>query len=294
MGTVSERAKTERFKFIARLSCHFGVRYLCQKLNVSTSGYYKWASRPVSARVQRNIELTHKVKAIFEEHKGNYGSPRVHKVLINLGLKVNRKRVAWIMKTEGLVAKAATLYRRKPLAENTCRQAQNLIYKQTPHTLNQHWAGDVSYLRVNGKWFYLSVVLDLYSRKVIGWSLDSHRTTDLTLKSLRMAIRNRKVEPGLIFHSDKGAEYGSHLFQDQLKQVGIKPSMNRPKAMIDNILVETFFRTFKTETFHGEKFENFKHLYSMTKWYLEDYYNSLRMHTSLGFKSPEQYERISI
>lgn len=137
------------------------------------------------------------------------------------------------------------------------------------------------------------MILDLYSRKVVGWSLGRNRTTELTLKSLNMAINTRDISSGLIFHSDKGSEYGAHDFQNKLRSVGIRPSMNRPKTMTDNIHVESFFRTFKTESFHGVVFEDEEHLFEMTQWYLDDYYNCHRMHTSLGFKSPNQYERMT-
>jgi len=231
---------------------------------------------------------------IFERHDGNYGSPRIHRELLNLGLVVNRKRVARIMREERLIAKAARLYRRKALPENPCITVENLRYNIPPPSgQNQQWAGDVTYLKVKGEWIYLSVILDLYSRKIIGWSLGKTRTTELTLKSLDMAINARKFEPGLIFHSDKGAEYGAHIFQNKLRSVGIRPSMNRHKTMTDNIHVESFFRTFKTESFHGEIFEDIDHLYEVTRWYLEDYYNCVRMHTSLSFKSPQQYERMA-
>ena len=294
MGRVSEGPKEFQFRFIKNHRECFGVRYLCRKLFVSFSGFYKWLNRPISLRAVENGELVHSIKRIFERHDGNYGSPRIHRTLVDLGLVVNHKRVARIMREERLIAKAAKLYRRKALPENPCITVDNLRYNIPPPSgTNQQWAGDVSYLKVNGEWIYLSVILDLYSRKVIGWSLGKNRTTDLTLKSLDMAIKSREFEPGLIFHSDKGSEYGAHIYQNKLRSVGILPSMNRHKTMTDNIHVESFFRTFKTESFHGEIFESMEHLFDITKWYLEDYYNGERMHTSLCFKSPVQYERMA-
>lgn len=294
MGTVSEGPKEFRFRFIKDHRERFGVRYLCRKLSVSFSGFYKWLARPISSIATKNEGLTHSIKVIFARHDGNYGSPRIHRELLNLGVVVNHKRVARIMREERLIAKAARLYRRKALPENPCITVENLRYNIPPPSgQNQQWAGDVTYLKVKGEWIYLSVILDLYSRKIIGWSLGKKRTTELTLKSLDMAINTRKIESGLIFHSDKGAEYGAHIFQNKLRSVGIKPSMNRHKTMTDNIHVESFFRTFKTESFHGEFFENMEHLYDITKWYLEEYYNCIRMHTALSFKSPQQYERMA-
>lgn len=293
MGTVSEGSKEERFRFIADHRIHFGVRYLCRNLRVSPSGFYKWLIRPESSRKIANAELTSLIRAIFEQNDGNYGSPGIYRELVDQGLLVNHKRVERIMRKERLVGKAAKLYRRKALPGNSCIKVENLRYNIPPPSApNQQWAGDVTYLKLKGEWIYLSVVLDLYSRKVIGWSLGRNRTTELTLKSMEMALDARKVNSGLMFHSDKGSEYGAHEFQNRLRSAGIKPSMNRPQKMTDNIHVESFFRTFKTESFHGEVFEDDAHLYNVTKWYLEDYYNCRRMHTSLGFKSPVHYERM--
>ncbi|GAB1263188.1 IS3 family transposase [Aurantivibrio plasticivorans] len=293
MGTVSSEPKKQRFQFIEEHRKQFGVRYLCRRLSVSHSGFYKWLVRPESQREVDNKALTQTIRWLFDLHDGNYGSPRIHKTLVEEGQLVNRKRIARIMREERLVAKAAKLYRRKSLPGSSCIKVGNLRWNVAPPDgPNQQWAGDVSYLKLKGEWIYLSVILDLYSRKVIGWSLGRNRTAELTLKSLEMALSTRKIEPGLIFHSDKGSEYGAHDYQNRLRAAGIRPSMNRPKSMTDNIHVESFFRTFKTESFHGEVFEDEEHLYDVTQWYLNEYYNCHRMHTSLGFKSPVQYERM--
>ena len=292
MGTVSEGPKEKRFHFIAENRSLFGVRYLCSRLGVSTSGFYKWLKKPRSTRSVSNERMTALIRKVFTAHDGNYGSPRVHQALKDMGIAVNSKRVERIMREERLIAKAAKLYRRKALSGNSCIKATNLRCSQpAPSSPNQQWAGDVSYLKVNGAWVYLAVILDLYSRKVVGWSLGHSRTSELTMSALKMALSQRKVSSGLIFHSDKGAEYGAHEYQNLLKASGIRQSMNRPRMMTDNIHVESFFRTFKTETFRGVVFENIKHLREITRWYLEEYYNRHRIHTSIGFKSPEEYEK---
>ena len=240
------------------------------------------------------MALAVEIRSIFDEHDGNYGSPRIHRTLLSRGWRINRKRVERLMREERLVGKAAKLYRRKPLAANKCITVGNIRCELGfPSGVNQQWVGDVSYLKLKGEWVYLSVILDLYSRKIIGWSLGKHRTTELTLELLEMALKEREVLPGLVFHSDKGSEYGAHAFQNRLRSAGIKPSMNRPKMMTDNIHVESFFRTYKTEVFKGEYFDDERQLRDVTQWYLEEYYNDKRMHTSLGFKSPNQYERMA-
>jgi len=293
VGQVSEGSKKERFQFIADNRSEFGVRYLCDRLGVSSAGFYKWVDRPLMYS-EANVELLKAIKRLFVLHKGNYGYPRIYRALCDEGWHVNRKRVARLMREERLMGKAAQLYRRKKLPENRCISVDNLRYKRpAPKGPNEQWVGDVSYLSFKGEWMYLSVVLDLYSRKVIGWSLDSQRTTSLTLASLTMALLTREKKDGLIFQNDKGAEYASHIFQSALREAGIRPSMNRPKSMIDNIHVESFFRTFKTESYHGEYFHDRSELAELTRWYLNEYYNHQRLHSSLGFKTPHCYETMA-
>ena len=293
MGQVSEGTKKERFQFIADHRSEFGIGYLCDRLAVSRGGFHRWKNRP-TVHSEANEALLKAIKRLFVYHNGNYGYPRIYRALRDEGWKVNRKRVARLMREERLVGKAAKLYRRKKLPENSCTRLDNLRYKKpAPKRPNEQWVGDVSYINFKGHWLYLSVVLDLYSRKVIGWSLDSQRTTTLTLASLEMALSQREKKSGLIFHSDKGAEYASHIFQARLRSAGIKPSMNRPKSMIDNIHVESFFRTFKTESYHGEYFHDQAEFAERTRWYLDEYYNHHRIHSSLGFKTPHCYETMA-
>ncbi|PRO70159.1 IS3 family transposase [Alteromonas gracilis] len=291
MGGVSEGTKSEKFSFINERRDEFGIRYLCTQLQVSTSGFYKWLHKGLSHRQALNTELTKEIYRLYTLHKGNYGSPRIHKQLQAQGWQVNHKRVERIMREQKLVGKAAKIYRRHALPENTCNKVGNLILNHAiPPRPNQQWCGDVSYLKLNGQFIYLAVVLDMYSRKVIGWSLDRQRKVSLTIDALDMAVKSRQLCSGLIFHSDKGTEYACHDYQNHLKKCGIKPSMNRPGKMTDNIYVETFFRTFKTETYHGERFKDESHLRKTTQWYIEENYNNQRIHSSLNFKTPQQYE----
>lgn len=161
------------------------------------------------------------------------------------------------MRDIGLVGKVSKLYRSKSLAENVCITVGNLKrLEEPPQSVNQQWAGDVTYLKVNGEWSYLAVIIDLYSRGIVGWELSKYRTADVTVSALRKALMHRDVRPGMIFHSDRGAEYGAHLFQNELKRAGIRPSMNRPKHMTDNAQVESFFKTMKTESFKGLSFDS--------------------------------------
>lgn len=294
MGQVSEGSKAARFGFIAEHASVLGVRYLCKELNVSPAGFYKWRGRRESDRTIDNRRLAKRIRQLFSEHDGNYGSPRIYAALRRLGESVNHKRVERLMRDMGLVGKASKLYRSKPLAKNPCITVDNLKrLEPIPSSPNQHWAGDVTYLKINGEWSYLAVIIDLYSRSIVGWELSQSRTADLTVSALKKALRCRDVKPGMIFHSDRGSEYGAYLFQDELRRSGIKPSMNRPKHMTDNAHVESFFKTMKTESFHGLVFDSVNQLRMTLAWYIDDYYNTKRLHSSLGFSIPSEYEKMA-
>lgn len=291
MGKVSEGSKAARFGFIAEHGAAFGIRYLCDRLDVCPAGFYKWQSRDVSDRTIENRQLAKRIQKLFAEHDGNYGSPRIHVALREAGEVVNRKRVERLMRDMGLVGKVSKLYRSKPLPENPCITVGNLKrLEPSPVAVNQQWAGDVTYLKVNGQWSYLAVIIDLYSRSIVGWELSQTRTADLTVSALKKALLHRDVKPGLIFHSDRGAEYGAYQFQDELRRAGIRPSMNRPRHMTDNAHVESFFKTMKTESFHGLVFSSATQLRMTLAWYIDSYYNTKRLHSSLGFSTPSQYE----
>lgn len=235
-----------------------------------------------------------KIEKLFQAHDGNYGSPRIHSALVDEGEVVNRKRVERLMRESGLVGKAGRLYRRKPLPVNPCLTVPNRrLAKGMPAGPNQQWVGDVTYLKLKGSWQYLSVVMDLYSRQVIGWALSGSRTVDLTLSALIKALSCRPVGADLIFHSDRGAEYGARRYQQALTDSGIAASMNRAGVMNDNVHIETFFQTFKTECFRGVDFRSVGELRAAIAGYLDDYYNTRRHHSSLGYKTPSDYERMA-
>lgn len=294
MGRVSEGPKRERFGFIAEHHPDFGIRYLCRKLNVSPQGYYRWANRVETCKEVSDRDLLKRIKSIYEYHNGNYGSPRICAELKFQGEVVNHKRVERLMREAGLVGKAGRIYRRKPAPGNSCIKVPNLKRELgSPSGINKQWAGDVTYLKVNGEMKYLAVIMDLYSRKIIGWELSENRTVDLTLSALNKALRSRTVEKGLIFHSDRGSEYGAHVYQARLRAAGIEPSMNRPGCMNDNVHVETFFQTMKTESFKQIEFDTFHELRMTLSWYMDSYYNIDRRHSAIGFQSPDEYERMA-
>jgi len=294
VARVSEGTKAERFEFIKNHGPALGIRYLCTWLNVSHQGYYQWRVRKEPERTKANRALANQIESIYHEHDGNYGSPRIYAALRAKGVTANHKRVERIMRDSGLVGKAAKLYRRKSLPERFFMKYPNLKLNQpVPNKINQQWAGDITYLKVANKWRYLAVVMDLYSRRIIGWSLGANKSAELTRSALLKALSHRQVGDGLLFHTDRGSEYGAYLIQDELAKAGIKSSMNRPESVTDNIHVESFFRTLKTECYHGLTFKNESELRIVLSYYLDEYYNMKRIHTSIGCINPVQFEEIA-
>ena len=293
MAKVSSETKADRFGFIDQHGSELGVRYLCDWLDVSPQGYYKWIKRTESKRVKDNRILATKIEKIYIENDGNYGSPRVYAALRADGVQVNHKRVERIMRDSGLVGKAAKLYRRHAAPERKFLKYPNLkLNIPAPTKINQQWVGDVTYLQVKGQWLYLAVVMDLYSRRILGWALGQNRKATLTRSALLKALSHRKIKDGMIFHTDRGIEYGANIFQDELARAGIKSSMNRPDAITDNINIESFFRSLKTECYHGLSFKSESELRIALSYYLDSYYNACRIHTSIENMAPVQFEKM--
>ncbi|MBU2864689.1 IS3 family transposase [Reinekea forsetii] len=294
MATVSSGSKAERFGFIAEHGSALGVRYLCAWLQVSRSGYYKWKHRPESPRAARARTLSIKIEQLYYQHETNYGSPRIYAALRAKGLIVNLKPVERIMREMGLLGKAARIYRQKAAPKRFYAKLPNLrLELGSPTEINQQWVGDLTYLKVGKDYQYLAFVLDLFSRRVIGWSLGNHKTAELTREAIRQAIRYRRLKKGLIFHTERGPEYGAYLIQNELKRHGIASSMNRPRYVTDNAQMESFFQSLKRETYHGIHFNTESELRIALSDYMMNYYNKKRAHSALGYISPNQYECIN-
>lgn len=294
MATVSNGNKAERFGFIAQFGSEFGVRYLCKWLDVSPGGFYKWRDRGLSNRAKANQVLLEKIQRIYDDSRGSYGSPRVHAQLRRDGEKVSRSRVERLMRTAGIVGKAARIYRRHASVKPFHTSLPNLrLNRPEPKAINEQWVGDVTYLKVCGEWRYLAVVMDLYSRRIIGWKLSKNRTAEVTRAVLRQALRNRKVRPGLIFHTDRGVEYGAWLMQNELKKHGLLSSMNRAESVTDNAHMESFFRSMKTETTKGIEFKSEHELRMALSSYINEFYNVTRLHSGLDYKTPIECDRMA-
>ncbi|MFD2095123.1 IS3 family transposase [Corallincola platygyrae] len=293
-ATIRSGRKPTRFRFIDTYRRRYPIALMCRFLNVSRAGYYAWKQRDVSHRYLVDRVLEHRIKQLFETNRGVYGSPRIHAALKREGISTSRKRVARLMRENGLRARCARVYRRFAGLHRFFLRHPNIRRElPKPTKSNEHWAADLTYVRQGQRWLYLAVVIDLYSRRVVGWSLGAEKSAALTLSSLRMAIRNRRPEAGLIFHTDRGSEYGAAEIQQELKKHGIRPSMNRPGYCTDNAEMESFFHSLKGELVKGVLFKSECDLRDKVAGYIQHFYNRIRLHSSLNYMSPIEYEAVT-
>lgn len=236
-------------------------------------------------------ELLSHIKRVFILNKQTYGSPRVFHALKREGIQTSKKRVARLMQEHGLKARALKTYSKPAKVKFFYKAIENhKKYSDKPTGVNQQWSGDITYLKVGQRWHYLAVVLDLYSRRVIGWALGHQKSTDLTMKALKQALSNRKPKSTVLFHTDRGAEYRAHVMQEFLSKRNVKASMNRPGCCTDNAEVESFFHSLKADIIRGNTFANADKLRALLKSYLNGFYNRQRLHSSLGYKTPAEFE----
>ena len=262
---------------------------LCRIYDVSRFGYRSWKSRGKSARSQKDIELTESIERIFGEVDGIYGSPKVHEALKQEGVVVGKNRVARLMQENGLKARCARIYRCHAKMDRFYASIGNQIQELEATGPDQIWVGDVTYLRVNDEWRYLAMILDKFSRRVVGWSLSKKRDVELSLAAFKYAAKKRLVQSGLYFHSDRGSEYVATKYRDWLKDNGVVQSMNRKGVMNDNAEMESFFRQFKAERIHRNEFVTEKELRAVIIEYV-GFYNRKRIHSSLNYMAPDEYE----
>lgn len=279
------------YKLIDAERASFPVSALCKVLKVSRSGYYDWKARPPSKRIREDAALSGKVHEIHERSRGTYGSPRVHAELRSIGIRCSRKRVARLMRTEGL--RGCIRGRRKP----TTRRNKNTVPVEDlvrrdfgAPAPNRLWTADITYVNTEEGFLYLAFVLDAYSRRLVGWAVESHLRTELVVDALEMAVWRRRPAPGLIHHSDQGAQYTALSFGKRLEQVGIVPSMGRVGSALDNALSESFVATLKAELVSQAKFPSREIARVAIFEYLEAFYNRTRIHSSLGYRSPVDFE----
>ena len=262
---------------------------MCALYGVTRAGYYARQRRGPSGRRQTDQRLLVRIQALFDRSRGTYGSPRIQRALRAAGVRVSRRRVARLMRSAGRRARAVKLYRRVPGLHGFFTSIPNRQLDRVATAPDQVWVGDVTYVKISGTWRYLAVVMDRYSRRVIGWSLGATRDARLTLAALNRAVRNRRPRPGLIFHSDRGIEYAAYAFQDRLTTLGFVQSMNRPREITDNAHMESFFHSMKSDTIEGFTFTSAEELGQLLRSYVP-YYNGVRLHSGIGYRSPIEYE----
>jgi transposase InsO family protein len=266
---------------------------MCRVLEVSRAGYYAWRARPLCARVQADARLSARIRAIHEQVQRRYGSPRVHQELKALGLSCGKHRVARLMRQAGLRAKSARPYRVTTQSAHAQPVARNVLDRQfaleTHPALNRTWAADLTYLPTREGWLYLAVVLDLASRRVVGWALRTRLDQALALSALRMALTHRGAEPEL-HHSDRGIQYASLAYQRLLARAGTTVSMSRPRDCWDNAVVESFFATLTKELVGDRVFATRAGASRAVFEFIEIWYNRQRRHSTLGYRSPAEFE----
>jgi len=263
---------------------------MCHFFGVSRSGYYAWKERKPSKRQQEDAELVKRICRIHKKSRGIYGSPRIHKALHKEGIYIGRNRVIRLMRSQGLKGRSASLYWKKAKLHKYFSGIPNRSRQVDLNKPDQVWLGDITYLKAARKWHYLAVVMDKFSRRIVGWKFGSRKDSELTMAALNQAIAKRKPKRGLVFHTDRGTEYGALVFRDRLDELGHIQSMNRPTAkMIDNAHMESFFHSMKADGVHGITFTDNIEAADFVREYIP-FYNEERLHSSLGYMTPEEFE----
>ena len=282
-----------KYAFIQQHSREFCIPRLCQALGVARSSYYEWLERQSNCRQreQRQALLDTQVAAAFQSKKGCYGAWRLCKLLAKDGRHYNRKTIANSLKRQGLVAKAARKFKATTNSRHQLPVSPNLLEQNFTATApNQKWVGDITYLWTDEGWLYLAVIIDLFSRQVIGWAMDQRMTADLVCDALQMALWKRKHPKGVIVHSDRGSQYCSHAYQQLIQQHQLHGSMSAKGNCYDNACAESFFHSLKVECIHGERFATRDAMKQTVFEYIETDYNRHRLHSTLGYLSPLDFE----
>jgi len=280
------------YRFIRGHATEYAVTTLCRVLEVSKAGYYAWCTRPPSARAQGEAALVTAIRAVHAASQRTYGSPRVHRELRAQGRRHGVKRVARVMRAHGLRAKRVRRFRVTTQSAHAHPVAPNVLARQF-HVAepDRVWVGDLTYLPTREGWLYLAVVLDLASRRVVGWAMRHTLAQALTVDALAMALQRRRPAPGLLHHTDRGVQYAAHAYRARLAAHGVTASMSRKGDCWDNAVAESFFATLKRELVDGADWPTREAARTAVFAYLETWYNRRRRHSALGYMSPDEFEQ---
>lgn len=283
-----------KYAFIQENEKVWPISIQCETLKVSRSGYYSWRYRTPSNRALENQKLDEKIKDIYHDHKGRYGVPRITDELKDQGEKVNKKKVEKRMRALNLKGKQAKKFKVTTDSNHQLPIAKNLLKQDfTATDINQKWAGDITYIWTKTGWLYLAVIIDLFSRQVIGWSLSNRINKELVCNALQMALWRRGFPKDVIVHTDRGSQYCSNKYQKLLKDNHLKCSMSGKGCCYDNAVSESFFHTLKVECLFDYIFANRENAKQVIFEYIEIYYNRKRKHSTIGHKTPAQYELLT-
>lgn len=285
-----------RYQFIEEHRADYPVTLLCRVMQVARSGYYAWRNEPLSLRKVADLVLLQHIRDIFEAGRHTYGSARIQGILADQGIRCGRERVARLMQVAGLKPKTRRPFRvittdskhQLPVAAN------QLDRDFTAAGPDKKWVTDITYVATAEGWLYLAVVLDLYSRRIVGWAMSDSLHRQLVIDALQMAIVARRPSPGLLHHSNRGSQYASHDYQALLTRAQMVSSMSRKGDCYDNAVVESFFGTLKTELVYHRQYATRAEARADIFEYIEVFYNRIRCHSALGYKSPVRFEALSL
>lgn len=281
-----------KYAFIRSQRCHHRLKLLCQVLRVSRSGYYAWLNRGPSVRAQADQVLLQQIQRVHDAHRGHSGALKTWRVLQRQGIAGGKHRVARLRRQQGIVAKRRRRYIATTRSKYTTWQAPNLLRRNfTAQQPDRVWVGDVTHIPTREGWLYLAVLIDLYSRQVVGWSMLKRNNTELLLGALNMAITQRRPQLGLIHHSDQGRTYAGKVYQQRLTDADMKPSMSRKGDCWDNAVAESFFATLEFELIEQQVFRSRAVAKMAIFEFIEVFYNRQRSHQTLAYKTPLMMEQ---
>jgi putative transposase len=279
--------------FIHEHRSDYRLEKMCYVMEVSRSGYYKWLGRPESERERQHKEWTQQVKEVYDENRQVYGSPKVTQRLNQKGITVSQRTVTRIMKENGIRSKTVKKYKATTNSKHSLPVQENVMNQEfTASKPNEKWVTDITYIPTVEGWLYLASVMDLYSRKIVGWHMSDRMTKELVLQALKQAHGRQHPDPGLLHHSDRGSQYASHDYQKQLQTYEMNGSMSRKGNCYDNACIESFHSVLKKELIYLNKYETREEAKSSIFEYIEVFYNNQRIHSSIGYNTPSDYERM--